>query len=84
MKTMKDDHDLYLKCYVLLLAVVFQNFANNKLKNYGLFPSHYLSTPVLRWDAMLHMTKLELELIPDHEKCIFFEKKYERWSFLHF
>ena len=36
MKTMKDYHDLYLKCDVLLLADVFEKFRNNSLKNYGL------------------------------------------------
>ena len=36
MKTMKDYHDLYLKCDVLLLADVFDTFRNNSLKNYEL------------------------------------------------
>ena len=45
MKTMKDYHDLYLKCDVLLLADVFEKIRNNILKNYGLCPSHYLSAP---------------------------------------
>ena len=26
-------------------------FRNNSLKNYGLCPSHYLSSPALIWDA---------------------------------
>ena len=39
-KTVKDFHDLYLKCNVLLLADVFEKFRNNSLKNYGLCPSH--------------------------------------------
>ena len=47
MKTMKDYHDVYLKCEVLLLADVFEKFRNNSLKNYGLCPSHYLSVPGL-------------------------------------
>ena len=47
MKTMKDYHDLYLKCYVLLSADV----RSNSLKNYRLCPSHYLSAPALYWDA---------------------------------
>ena len=38
MKTMKDYHDLYLKCNVLLLADVFEKFRNNSLKIYGLCP----------------------------------------------
>ena len=70
MKTIKDYHNLYLKCDALLLADV----RNNSLKNYGLFPSHYLSAPAISWDAMLNMTKLELEIIPDPDMYIFFEK----------
>ena len=69
METMKDYHNLYLKCDVLLLADVFEKFSDNSIKNYGLFPSHYLSTPV-----MLNMTKVELELIPDLDIYIFCEK----------
>ena len=44
MKTMKEFHDLNLKCDVLLLADVFEKFRNNNLKNYELCPSHYMST----------------------------------------
>ena len=40
-----------------------KNLGNNSMKKYGLCPSHYLSAPALRWDAMLNMTKVELELI---------------------
>ena len=65
MKTMKDYHDLYLKCDVLLLKYVLENFRNNSLKNYGLCQSHYLSAPALSWDAILNMTTVKLELIPD-------------------
>ena len=74
MKTMKDYHDLYLTCDVLLLADVFGKFRNTSLKNYGLCPSHYLSAPVLSWDAMLNLTKVELELITDPDMYIFFEE----------
>ena len=81
---MKDIYDLYLKCDVLLLADVFEKIRNNSLKNYGLCPSHYLSTPALSRDAMLNMIKLKLELIPHLNMYIFFEKSYERWSFLYF
>ena len=71
-KKMKDYDHLYLKCDVLLLAGVFETFRNSSLKNYGLFPSHYLGTPGLRWDAMLKMKKPELELIPDPDMYICF------------
>ena len=50
-KMMKDYHVLYLKCNVFLLADAFEKFRNNSLKNYGLFPSHYLSAPGFSWDA---------------------------------
>ena len=57
MKTMKDYHNLYLKCDVLLLVDVFEKFRNNSLTSYRLCPSHYLSAPGLSWDAMLKMKK---------------------------
>ena len=57
MKEMKDYHDLYLKCDILLFPDVFEKFKNKSLKNYGLCPSHYLSAPALSWDAILNMTK---------------------------
>ena len=60
MKKMKDYHNFYLKCDVLLLANVSEKFRNNSLKNHGLRPSHYLSAPGLGSDAMLKMTKIEL------------------------
>ena len=74
MKTMKYCHNLYLKCNVLLLADVFEKFRNSSLKNYRLYPSHYLIAPDLSWDAMLKMTKIEFELIPDLDMYVFFEK----------
>ena len=44
MKVIKSYHDFYLKCDVLLLDVS-EKFGNNSLKNKGLCPSHYFSTP---------------------------------------
>ena len=74
-KTMKDYHDLYLKCDILLLADVFEKLRSNSLKNYGLCRSHYLSAPDLSWDAMLKMTNVELDLIPDPDMFKFFENR---------
>ena len=74
MKTLKEYHELYLKCDVLLLVDVFEKSINNSLKNYELCPSHYLSTSALSWDEMLNMTKFVLELIPDTDMYIFFGK----------
>ena len=57
-----------------IISHVFEKFRNNSLKNYGLCSSHYLSAPVLSWDAVLKMKKIELELIQDPDMFIFFEK----------
>ena len=76
---MKDYHDLYLTCDVLLLADVFEKVRNNSLKNYGLCTSHHLSALGLSWNAMLKMTKIKLELIPDLDIYIL-----KRWNFLYF
>ena len=45
METMKDFHDLFLKCDVLLLADLLEKIKYNILKKYGLFPSYCLSGP---------------------------------------
>ena len=45
MKTMKGYHNLYLKCDVLLLVDFLKKFRSNRLKNYGLCPSRYLTAP---------------------------------------
>ena len=52
----------------------FEEFRNNSLKNYGLCPIHYSRTPVVNWDAMFNMKKIELELISDVDINLSFEK----------
>ena len=82
-KTVKDYHDLCLKCNVLLLADVFEKFRNNSLKNYGLCQSHYLRAPGLSWDGMLKVTKLSLNLF-QIQTCIYSLRKAEEVEFLIF
>ena len=41
---------------------------------YGLCPSHYLSAPLLRWDAIFNMIKVDLELFSDANMYLFFTK----------
>ena len=85
MKTIKDIHDLYLNCDVLLLVDVLEKFRNNSLKNYRLFQSHYLSTPGLRWDGIPKMTKVELELITDPDTFLtYLWKSCKRRKFSYF
>ena len=57
----------------LFLVDVFQKFISTCLKYYNLDPTHYFSAPGLSWDAMLKMTKVELEKISDSEKYLFTE-----------
>ena len=64
-KTMGDNHDLYLKSDVLILADVFENFRKNGREYYNLDPAHYFSCHGFAWDAMLKMTDINLKLITD-------------------
>ena len=72
-KTVKDNHDLYLKIDALLLVHVFEKFRISCLKNYGVRLTHYLGTPGLICDAMFIMTKVELDLISDVDTYFLFE-----------
>ena len=81
MNKMKDYHDMYLKCDVLLLVDVFEKFRNNSLKNYRLFPSHYLGAAALTWDAMFNMTKWNSNLF-QILACLYSLKKLPLVEFL--
>ena len=67
-------HDLYLKSDVLLLADVFETFRKTCLQYFKLGPCHYFTSPGLSWDAMLKMTKIELDLMNDVDMFQFIEK----------
>ena len=72
-KNLRDYMDLYVKSDALLLCDIFEYFRELCLKNYGLDPCHYLSLPGFTWDAMLKMTKVEIELISDLDQYTFVE-----------
>ena len=74
MKTFKDYLELYNISDVLLLADVYENFRDICLKNYGLDPVYYFTAPGLAWDAMLKMTKINLELLSDYNMLLMIEK----------
>ena len=63
-----------MKKDVLLLADVFEKFIDTCLKFYGLDPCHYFSSSGFSCDAMLKMTEIKLEKIPDIDKHLFIEK----------
>ena len=73
--TFEDFHDDCLKKDVLLLADVYEKFISTCLKYYGLDPCHYFSAPGLSCDAMLKMTKVELEKTSDPDKHMFLNKE---------
>ena len=63
-----------MKKDVLLLVDTFEKFISTCLKYYDLDPCHYFSARGLSWDAMLKMTKVELEKISDPDIHLFIEK----------
>ena len=71
---MGEYHDLYLKSDILLITDVFENFRKTCLTHCRLDPCHYVSSPGLAWDAMLQMTKINLDLITDTDMQLFIEK----------
>ena len=74
MKTFKNFLEVYNVSDVLLLADVFEKFRDVCLKNYGLDPVYYYTAPGLAWDAMLKMTKINLELLSDVDMLLMIEK----------
>ena len=73
-KNLGEYHGLYLKTDVLLLCDVFEKFIGVCLKDYGLDPCHYFSSPGLSWDAMLKMTGIQLGKINNIDVYLFLEK----------
>ena len=71
---MGQHHDIYLKSDVLLLCDIFEKFINVCLKDYGLDPCHYFSSPGLPWDAMLKFTSIRLEKVSNIDVHLFLEK----------
>ena len=74
-KKLGEYHDLYLKTDVFLLCNVFEKFIRVCLKDDGLDPSLYFSSPGLSWDAMLKMTGIELQKIDNIDMHLFLEKE---------
>ena len=69
-----DYSGLYCRTDVLLLADVFETFRKTCLRQYGLDPAHYYTSPGLSWDALLKKTGVGLELLTDYDQHLFIEK----------
>ena len=73
-KNLGEYSDLYCRTDVLLLADVFETFRKTCLRQYGLDPAHYYTSPGLSWDALLKKTGVGLELLTDYDQHLFIEK----------
>lgn len=73
-KNLQEFTELYNKVDVLLLADIMENFRDISLKTYKLDPAWYFTTPGFAWDAMLKLTKVELELLTDIKKFLMVEQ----------
>ena len=74
MSPFSDYLELYSTSDVLILADIFENFRNLCASNYDLDPTWYYTSPGLAWDAMLKITKVELELLIDPDMLLMVEK----------
>ena len=72
-ESMKDYHKLYNLSDVLLLAAIFDSFRNICMNHYELDPAWYFSAPCLAWDAILKITKIQLELLSDSDMLFVIE-----------
>ena len=69
-----DYHMTYLKCYVLLISDVYENFRKTCIQLYNLDPTYNLTAPYLAWDAMLIMTDINMKLLYDIDMLNMIEK----------
>ncbi|GBL96873.1 hypothetical protein AVEN_118984-1, partial [Araneus ventricosus] len=74
LKNMGEYHDLYVKCDVLQLADVSENFRKLCQHYYGLDCVHLFMAPGLAWQSSLKMTDQPLELFTDINMHMFIEK----------
>ena len=74
LKHLGEYHDLYVQNDTSLLADVFEYFRNMCIKVHKLNPAHFLSAPVLVWQACLKKTKVKLELITNVDMLLMIEK----------
>ena len=76
---MADYHGIYLQLDVLLLADLYEKFRTTCLEYYSFDPVHYYTTPGLAWDAVLKMSRVDLQLITDVEMYHFVENSIRGW-----
>ena len=70
-KNLLDYSILYLKTDICHLSDIFQKFSDFAYQTYELDPRHSYTLPGFSWQAMLKMTKIELELISNPDMYLF-------------
>ena len=78
-KHLDEYHDLYVQKDTLMLRDVFRSMC---LEIYGFDPSHFISTPVLAWQAALKKIKVKLDLLTDNDMLLMPQKDIIRLSLL--
>ena len=73
-KSLLEYMELYVKMDAILLCDVFESFRKLCMDYYGLDSCHYMSLPGFSWDAMLRMTKAQLQYITDIDMYTFIEE----------
>ena len=73
-KTLGDYHDLYVQADTAQLSDVFESFRSTCLKVYNLDPAYFVSTSSLLFQAMLKVTKAEIETFTDIDMILMTEK----------
>ena len=72
-QNLKEYMEIYLKCDVLLLADVFENFRRTCEQTYGLDCAHYYTLPGYTWDSVLKHSGVKLELLTDMSMFLFID-----------
>ena len=60
-----------MKTDICHLSDIFQKFSKFAYGTYNLYPRHSFTLPGFSWQAMLKLTKIELELISDPDMYLF-------------
>ena len=61
---------------VNLLADVFKHYQKLSMEQYGLDPAQFFTSPSLSWNAMLKVTRTEIDLIVDPEMHDFVDRGF--------
>ena len=72
-ETLKDYCELYCATDVGLLAEIMCQFREEIFDNHQLDCCHYISLPQMAYDLMLKKTGVEIEIVSDIDKLMFFE-----------